>query len=41
LARIKLIESYAIDVVLDVDANTGAYAMEMRKDAGFTGRIFH
>ena len=37
--RKKLLESYAIDVVLDVGANTGQFAMQIRNDLGFAGRI--
>ena len=37
--RIKLFESYKIDVVLDVGANIGQFATQMRKDLGYSGRI--
>lgn len=36
--RRLLLDKYAIDVVLDVGANTGAFALQMR-DIGYTGRI--
>lgn len=40
LARRKmLLESYGIDVVLDVGANTGQFAKQMRNDIDFFGRI--
>ena len=35
----KLLESYAIDVILDVGANSGQFAEQMRKVIGFSGRI--
>lgn len=35
----KLIETYAINVVLDVGASTGIFAQQMRKDIGFSGKI--
>lgn len=38
--RRKLLDLYAIDTVLDVGANTGQYAEEMRKDVGFKGNMF-
>lgn len=37
--RRKLLESYAIDVVLDVGANTEQFAKQMRNDLGFSGKI--
>ena len=37
--RRKLLESYAIDTVLDVGANIGQFAIQMRKDLGFSGKI--
>jgi|SRR3989339_29395 len=37
--RRKLLESYAIDVVLDVGASTGQFAQQMRNDLGFSGKI--
>jgi FkbM family methyltransferase len=36
--RRKLLESYAINVVLDVGANAGQFAMQMR-NLGFSGKI--
>ena len=36
--RIQLIEHFGIDLILDVGANQGQYAMTMRK-LGFSGRI--
>ena len=32
-------ESYGIDVILDVGANTGQFAQQMRTDLGYSGRI--
>ena len=37
--RRKLLEFYAIDTVLDVGANVGQFALQMRKDLGFSGKI--
>ncbi len=37
--RKKLINAYAIDVVLDVGANSGQYSKQLRNDLGFSGRI--
>jgi FkbM family methyltransferase len=37
--RRKLLESYGIDVILDVGANTGQFAQQMRTDLGYSGRI--
>jgi FkbM family methyltransferase len=37
--RKKLLESYAIDILLDVGANEGQFARQMRKDVGFSGKI--
>ncbi|MBK9316494.1 MAG: FkbM family methyltransferase [Acidobacteria bacterium] len=37
--RKKLIELYEIDLILDVGANTGQYAQQIRKAFGFSGRI--
>lgn len=40
LARKKrLIESFAINVTLDVGANTGQFAKKLRNDIGFSGKI--
>lgn len=40
LARRKaLIESYNIDLILDVGANTGQFAKQMRDDIGYSGNI--
>jgi FkbM family methyltransferase len=40
VARMRqLFKSYAIDVVLDVGANTGGFARELRGDIGFSGKI--
>jgi len=36
--RRRLLESYAIDVVLDIGANTGEFAQKMR-EIGFSGKI--
>src|SRR5215831_3678983 len=36
--RMQLIEKYAIDLVLDVGANTGQFARQLRQ-YGYTGRI--
>lgn len=38
-AKKKILESYAIDIILDVGANIGQFAKQMRKDVGFLGRI--
>ena len=37
--RKKLLESYEIDIVLDVGANIGQYAKQMRNDVRFSGKI--
>ena len=37
--RKKLLESYEIDNVLDVGANTGQFALQMRKDIKYSGKI--
>jgi FkbM family methyltransferase len=37
--RRELLKTYAIDVVLDVGANTGQFAQQMRIDLGYSGRI--
>lgn len=37
--RKKLLESYKIDLVLDVGANTGQFALEMRQELRYAGRI--
>ncbi len=37
--RGRLMSSFQIDVVLDVGANAGQYAQELRGDLGFPGRI--
>lgn len=37
--RKKLIELYAIDLVLDVGANEGQYARQLRKSLAYSGRI--
>jgi FkbM family methyltransferase len=40
LARRKsLLKFYAIDTVIDVGANIGQFAIQMRKDLGFSGNI--
>jgi FkbM family methyltransferase len=40
LARRKyILENYAIDTVLDIGANSGQFARELRQDIGYTGRI--
>lgn len=40
LARTKrLLESYRIDTILDVGANTGEFAIQMRHGIGYTGNI--
>ena len=36
--RIKLLDSYSIDLILDVGANTGQYAARMR-GIGYAGEI--
>ena len=35
----KLFEAYNIDIVLDVGANTGQFAEQLRGDIGYSGRI--
>jgi FkbM family methyltransferase len=37
--RGRLLQSLRIDVVLDVGANVGQYAQELRRDLGFAGQI--
>lgn len=37
--RKRLLEQYSIDIVLDVGANMGQYAGELRRDLGFSGNI--
>ncbi|MBT9139076.1 MAG: hypothetical protein DDT31_01656 [Syntrophomonadaceae bacterium] len=37
--RRRLIQSYGINVILDVGANTGQFAQQMRNDIGFLGKI--
>lgn len=37
--RKKLFETFSIDVVLDVGANTGQFGNELRKDIGYTNKI--
>lgn len=37
--RIKLLDTYNIDIVLDVGANIGQFATQMRKDLGYAGKI--
>jgi FkbM family methyltransferase len=37
--RRRLLEYYKIDTLLDVGANRGQFALQMRKDLGFSGRI--
>ncbi|PTR09397.1 FkbM family methyltransferase [Nitrosospira sp. Nsp5] len=37
--RKKLLETYAIDTVLDVGANIGQFARELRRDLEFSGKI--
>jgi FkbM family methyltransferase len=40
LARRKyILENYGIDTVLDIGANSGQFARELRQDIGYTGRI--
>lgn len=36
----KILETYGIEAVLDVGANTGQFAIRLRKDLGYQGRIF-
>lgn len=38
--RKRLIANAGIDVILDVGANTGQFAMQLRKDLDYKGRIF-
>ena len=35
----RLLQTFAIDVILDVGANTGQFAQQLREDLGFAGRI--
>jgi FkbM family methyltransferase len=37
--RRKLFDSYGIDLILDVGANIGQFAHQMRTDLGYTGKI--
>lgn len=37
--RKRILETFAIDTVLDVGANTGQFARQLRHDLGFLGRI--
>lgn len=37
--RKKILETYQVDTVLDVGANTGQFAQELIQDLGYTGRI--
>jgi FkbM family methyltransferase len=39
LRRKKLISNYSINKILDIGANAGQFATEMRDDLGFTGQI--
>ena len=40
LARRRLLfQSLAVDVVLDVGANTGQFAQQLRRDCDYAGRI--
>lgn len=39
LRRKKLISTYSVDRILDVGANAGQFAIEMRDDLGYTGSI--
>jgi FkbM family methyltransferase len=38
--RKKLMETYGINVVFDVGANTGQFAQQTRNDMGYNGKIF-
>lgn len=40
LRRKLLMQSYNIDTVLDVGANTGQFSQELRNDLGYTKRIY-
>lgn len=40
LRRKKLISNYSVNKILDVGANAGQFALEMRDDLGFTGQIY-
>jgi FkbM family methyltransferase len=37
--RRKLLAAYDVDLIIDVGANTGQFAQEMRRTLGYTGRI--